>query len=59
MSAPPAVVVRFELEAAARVFVDALDEGERVRLEDWLDAHPRESELVRLALELADERRAA
>ncbi len=58
MSAP-AVLIVLELEAAPRVVVDALDEGDELRLAAWLEACPDYSELVARALELEHERRAA
>ena len=46
MSAPPAIVIRLELEAAPRVYLDAVAESEAVRLEDWLVGHDAYLELV-------------
>lgn len=56
---PPALVIRLALEAAPRVYVEALHEGEHARLVDWIAARPALGELVARALELEDERRAA
>jgi hypothetical protein len=33
----PALHIVLALEARPRVFVDCLDEGDKQRLEDWLD----------------------
>lgn len=55
----PAVLIRLELEAAPKVLIDALTEGESLRLEDWVSTHPDLAELVCRALELADEAKAA
>ena len=51
MSAP-AVVVRFPLEGARVVYVDALAEGELRRLSEWLERHPNDGELVERAAQL-------
>lgn len=55
----PAVVIRLDLERRPVVFTDTRDEGEQARLSDWINASPDRLRLVRLALELAEERRAA
>jgi hypothetical protein len=57
---PPAIVIRVEFERVEPVvFSDTLDEGERDRLVAWLQRRPELHELVRRALELAQEARAA
>jgi hypothetical protein len=56
---PPAVILRFELEAAPIVFADYLDETEADRMDDWLDEHPEYRRLIREAVQLAEEARAA
>ncbi len=57
---PPAIVIRLELEATPVVYVQTINEAEEKRLTDWVtEAHPEYGELVALALELVDERRAA
>ena len=55
----PAVVIRFELEAAPKVYKDCDDKGEQRRLEDWLNAHPEYWELLLRARDLAEEAKAA
>jgi hypothetical protein len=55
----PAILIRFELEAAPRLLVDALDEREHERLIDWLKAHPLYLQLIEEALELERQERAA
>jgi hypothetical protein len=56
----PSVSIRLEVEAAPRVFVDALNEAEEQRLTDWLtEARPDYGELVARAFELAAKARAA
>lgn len=50
----PAIVIRLELEAAPRVTLDVVSESEEVRLEEWLDRHPEQVELVSRALELGE-----
>ena len=56
MSAPPAIVIRLELEAP-RVYLDAVTESEAARLEDWLVGHDAYLELVARARELEAEKR--
>lgn len=58
MSAP-AVVVRFELEAAPRLWVDALTDSEERRLWEWIASRDDLLALVARALELAEEAKAA
>jgi hypothetical protein len=56
----PSVSIRFEVEAAPRVFVDVLDVAEEKRLVDWLaEARPDYGALVTRAFELAAQARAA
>ena len=58
MSAP-AVVVRFELKAAPRLWVDALTDSEERRLWEWIASRDDLLALVARALELAEEAKAA
>jgi hypothetical protein len=58
MSAP-AVVVRFELEAAPRLYADATTEAEMARLLDWINAHPDHVDLIDRARELVAHEKAA
>jgi hypothetical protein len=55
----PAVVVRFELEAAPRLWVDALTDSEERRLWEWIASRDDLLALVARALELAEEAKAA
>jgi hypothetical protein len=57
-SRPPAVFIRLELESTPELIPDVLNEAEHLRLCDWLE-HSAEGQLVRLALEMAEQRRAA
>jgi hypothetical protein len=55
-----AVVITIALEAAGpSVVIDALNDGEVARLEDWLARRPELTKLVGLALELDREKRVA
>jgi hypothetical protein len=54
----PAVVIRLELEAAPRVYVDCLNGREEARLRDWLDSKPELADLAAWALQLAGEAKA-
>jgi hypothetical protein len=58
MSAP-AAVIRFELEAAPRVYADCLNESEFRRLLDWIDTHPELRAVLEYVGELQEEARAA
>lgn len=58
MSAP-GIIIRLELEAAPLVIADFLNDGEMARMNDWLDHHPAQAELIARALELAEAERAA
>ena len=42
----PAVVIRLELEARPAVYIYAEHEGDALRLEDWLNAHPSYRDLL-------------
>jgi hypothetical protein len=55
---PPAVSVVFGLEASPRVRVDYVDEGDEIRMLDWLEAHPEYLRLISLAMELEGVQRA-
>jgi hypothetical protein len=55
---PPAVSVVFGLEASPRVRVDYVDEGDEIRMLDWLEAHPVYLRLISLAMELVGVQRA-
>jgi hypothetical protein len=44
--APPAVVIRIELENPPKATVDAINEGEETRLADWIQTHPALQRLV-------------
>jgi hypothetical protein len=55
----PAIVVRFELEAAPTVRAVWLHEGDRDRLFDWLRQKPELEALIARAVELELEERAA
>ena len=56
---PPAIIVRFELEAAPRLQIDALSEREHERILDWVETHPDYLELLKRALELESRKPAA
>lgn len=58
MSAP-AAVIRFELERRPTVYFEALHEGERDRLLDWLRAHPEFEDVFARACKLVEQERAA
>ena len=55
----PAFVLRIPLEGAPVVYLDALREGERDRLLDWIRADDGRAELVARAVELAERKPAA
>lgn len=55
----PGVTILLPLEAAPVVVVDALDEREEQRIRDWIDASPGRASLVRQALALREEAKAA
>ncbi len=55
----PQVAILIRLEATApTVYVDAVSDGEYLRLADWLSSRPQLAELVRQAVELENERAA-
>jgi len=56
---PPAVVIRFELERSPTVEYEYLTESEARRMADWIGAHPRWTEIVVRAQDLAEEAKAA
>jgi hypothetical protein len=53
----PAIVIRLELERSPVVVVDCLREDERLRLIDWIEAHPRYRAIVAAARALELEAR--
>ncbi len=56
----PAVVIRLELEAAPVVYLEMMNDGDEKRLDVWLtEARPEYADLVRKAMELAEETRAS
>jgi hypothetical protein len=55
----PAAVIRLELEAAPRVYFEALTEEAGDRLLDWFASRPEYLELAQRAIELGEEARAA
>jgi hypothetical protein len=55
----PAVIIRLELEARPKLIADYLDDGEAVRMDEWLSQHPAYRQLVDDALRLAETERAA
>lgn len=60
MSTPTsAVLIRFGLEEAPDIHIDAHDDGERVRLCDWIDAHPDFFRLIAQLFALIESERAA
>ena len=42
----PAVVIRLEIESRPAVYIHAEHEGDALRLEDWLNAHPAYLDLL-------------
>jgi hypothetical protein len=54
---PPAIVIRFELEAPPRVEADWLDDAEDARMMDWLGHHPVYQALIAAGMELAERER--
>jgi hypothetical protein len=59
VNAPPKLTVVFEIERAPFVVVDAANEPERARLEDWLRADGDRREVLTTLFEfLAQERTA-
>ncbi|MFN2467039.1 MAG: hypothetical protein ABR521_02745 [Gaiellaceae bacterium] len=55
----PALVIVLAFEAAPRVVADCLSDSEGQRLVDWIESRPELLELVKRALELQEEARAA
>jgi hypothetical protein len=54
----PALLIIAQLEAAVRVVVGCINEGERIRLESWLEnTRPEWRELIQRAIALAEEER--
>lgn len=57
MSAPwiglPSLAIVFEYERPVRLVCDALDEGERARLDDWLASHDAYLRVIAAAAELS------
>jgi hypothetical protein len=54
----PAVVIRIAIEAPLAVRVEAMNEQEVLRLEDWLRVHPLLVALIEAAIDLREERAA-
>jgi len=54
-TAPPAIVVTFELEAAPKVIAAWSTDADEARMTEWLDAHPEYAELLHRAVELSGE----
>lgn len=52
VASAPAVVIRLELEAAPRVYVEAASRGERHRLLDWINSNSDLRAIVRAADDL-------
>lgn len=46
---PPAIVIRLELENPPRAYVDAIGEGEEIRLAAWIESQPELQALVAAA----------
>lgn len=55
----PSIQIELAIEAAPRIRIVAMNEGEERRLMDWLCSHERLADLIQQALELADEEHAA
>ena len=53
------MIIRLELEAAPRVYSDLGSDADWARLTDWLNAHPEQARIVRAALDLVRQERAA
>jgi hypothetical protein len=58
VSVPPALILRFALEEAPDITIDALNDGELVRLCDWIDAHPTFLRLIAALYALVEQERA-
>jgi hypothetical protein len=48
----PSVAIVFGLEESPKVRMDYVDEGDELRMLDWLEAHPEYLRLISLAMEL-------
>jgi hypothetical protein len=59
MSVPRVVIIIRLEDALPRVYVGAVNDGEYIRLEDWLGQKPDLAGLVRLACELQNQGQAA
>ena len=57
--AAPAIVIRLEIEERPSVREDALSESESKRLHDWITSRPELRRLVRDAVVLMTEKKAA
>lgn len=57
--AAPAIVIRLELEERPSVREEAMNEGEARRLHDWITSRPELHRIVRDAVVLMTERKAA
>ena len=55
----PAVVIRLPLEGSLQIRPEWLHESDEARLFDWLEGHPELADLLRHALEVFAEARAA
>jgi hypothetical protein len=51
---PPTLTIVLPLEGPPRIFVDALHEGDDVRLRDWIGHHPELADLLDDALAIRD-----
>jgi hypothetical protein len=56
---PPAISIRLPLEGRLQIRPEWLHDADEARLFDWLDGHPELGELLRHALEVLAEERAA
>lgn len=52
----PAVLIRPAIESCPTVRIEAMNEAEVLRLEDWLRAHPELLRLIAAAIELREGR---
>jgi hypothetical protein len=55
----PAIVIRLPLEGRLQIRPEWLHDADEARVFDWLDGHPELAELLRHALEVFAEGRAA
>lgn len=58
MSVPPSLLIRFGLEEAPDISIDARNDSEVARLFDWLDAHPAFLRLIAQLYALVERERA-